>query len=56
MEVACYGNKIADRIKIESVFGPLSLNRGGNFIGMIKLLGKLVQRKEYWKILVLLYF
>ena len=56
MECACYGNKIANRIKIESIFGPLSLNRGGNFIGMIKLLGKLVQRKEYWKILVLLYF
>lgn len=56
VEVACYGNKIANRIKIDSVFGPLSLNRGGKFIGMIKLLGKLVQRKEYWKILVLLYF
>ena len=42
--VICYWNKIANRIKIESIFGPLSLNRGGNFIGMLKLLEKLVQR------------
>ena len=47
MEVACYGNKIASQIKvekIESLFGPLFLNGGGNFIGMLKLLETLVQR------------